>query len=240
MAGISVETLSNDIQNLIVAMRAEFAKNPNDNSVQNRLKALLDLQGVVRNTSLPPDQLELIKNKVTELAAVTMKAPSSQMSTPVPGFVPPQSHPLLHSASVTPVPSSAPEQNPQLTLDSLLGPGAMAALLARQAAAPQNATSTPPFPSAHIRSPPPTHAEVPKPSPRNPLSLLEQLRQAGMIPSATQANTAIPALAPQPIPQSILPPNISSILASAKAAASQQGLDGLNSAVLSAATLKQQ
>ncbi|TWU75674.1 hypothetical protein ED733_007329 [Metarhizium rileyi] len=244
LAGISVETLSNDIQNLIVAMRAEFAKNPNDNSVQNRLKALLDLQSVVRNTSLPPDQLELIKNKVTELAAVTMKAPPSHNSTPVPGYLPPQSHPASHSAPVTPVPASVPEQKPQVTLDSLLGPGAMAALLGRQTAVSQNATPTPPFPIAPvapIRSPPPIHVEATRQPAQNPLSLLDQLRQAGMLPSATPPNTGVPVVAPPPPPpQSILPPNISSILASAKAAASQQGLSGLNSSVLNAAALKQQ
>ncbi|KAF5133775.1 putative protein C4G9.04c [Metarhizium anisopliae] len=243
LAGISVETLSNDIQNLIVAMRAEFAQNPNDNSVQNRLKALLDLQGVVRNTSLPPDQLELIKNKVTELAAVTMKATPSQNSTPVPGYVPPQGHPPSHPAPVTPVPASVPEQKPQVTLDSLLGPGAMAALMARQAAASQNATPAAPFPNAPIRSPPPTHAETPKPPPQNPMSLLERLRQAGMIPSATPPSSGVPVVAtppPPPPPQSILPLNISSILASAKAAASQQGLDGLNGPVLDSTSLKQQ
>lgn len=220
-------------------MRAEFAKNPLDNSVQNRLKALLDLQSVLRSTSLPPDQLELIKNKVTELAAVTMKATSSQNSTPVPGFVPPQSHPS-HSTSVTPTPASAPEKMPQVTLDSLLGPGAMAALMARQGAASQNSTPTPAFSNAPIRSPPPAQADVSKP-PQNPLSLLEQLRQAGMIPSGTLTNNGAEAVVPPPpMPQSILPPNISSILASAKAAASQQGFDGLNSAVLNTAALKQQ
>ncbi|KAJ3503929.1 hypothetical protein NM208_g16414 [Fusarium decemcellulare] len=68
-ARISIETLSNDIQNLIVAMQAEASRNPQDASVHTRLRALLDLQGIVKSTSLPPDQLELIKNKVTELAA---------------------------------------------------------------------------------------------------------------------------------------------------------------------------
>ena len=77
-AGISVDKLNNDIQNLIVATKTEFSQNPHDASIQTRLKALLDLQGVVQSTNLPPDQLELIKNKVTELAAVTFKPNAAQ------------------------------------------------------------------------------------------------------------------------------------------------------------------
>ncbi|KAK2590157.1 mRNA 3' end processing factor [Conoideocrella luteorostrata] len=236
--GISVETLSNDIQDLIIAMKAEFTQNPHDASIQNRLRALLDLQGVLQRTSLPPDQLELIKNKVTELAAVTRKVPSSQNSTPVPGYGPP------HSASVAPTPAPAQEQKPQVTLDSLLGPGAMAALMARQAAASQGATMTPPppFAGAPIRSPPPVQTEASKPPPQNPLALLDQLRQAGMLSSTTPTHSSNPAAAPPPtLPQSILPPNISSVLASAKAAAAaRQGFGGNTSSVLNEAALKQQ
>ncbi|KAG5944798.1 hypothetical protein E4U53_006819 [Claviceps sorghi] len=262
--GISVEkeTLSNDIQNLIVAMKAEFTQNPHDASIQNRLRALLDLQGIVQRTSLPPDQLELIKNKVTELAAVTRRAPSAQNSTLVPGYMPPP-----HSASVTPSPAFAPEQKkPQVTLDTLLGPGAMAALMARQAAASQGATSTTPMPgpfatatpttmttAQSIRSPPSSHAEAAKPAPapppppppppKNPLALLDQLRQAGLLRSTTPTNTNTLTAAVHPPPvvaQPILPANISSILASAKAAASHQGFGKINHGSLNEAAIKQQ
>ncbi|KAG6036528.1 hypothetical protein E4U41_005630 [Claviceps citrina] len=251
--GISVETLSNDIQNLIVAMKAEFAQNPHDASIQNRLRALLDLQGIVQRTSLPPDQLELIKNKVTELAAVTRKAPSAQNSALVPGYMPP------HFASVTPSPALAPEQKPQVTLDSLLGPGAMAALMARQATASQAATSAAPTPppftatrpiqssSSSSSSSPSGYAgaAAAKPPPPNPLALLDQLRQAGMLPSGTGTRTGTSTLAaggppPPPVPQPILPPNISSILASARAAVSHQGLAVINHGSLDEAALKQQ
>ncbi|KAG5975150.1 hypothetical protein E4U55_007835 [Claviceps digitariae] len=258
--GVEKETLSNDIQNLIVAMKAEFTLNPHDASIQNRLRALLDLQGIVQRTSLPPDQLELIKNKVTELAAVTRKAPSAQNSTLVPGYMPPP-----HSASVTPSPAFTPEQKPQVTLDSLLGPGAMAALMARQAAVSQGQTSAaptpPPFtatattttatpttaaPTPSIRSPPSNHAEASNPPPpppaQNPLALLEKLRQAGMLRSGTPTNTSPPAAVQPPsvVSQPILPPNITSILASAQAAASHSGLVKINHGSLNEAALKQQ
>ncbi|GAO18461.1 hypothetical protein UVI_02042250 [Ustilaginoidea virens] len=249
LAGVSVETLSNDIQNLIVAAKAEFTQNPHDASIQNRLRALLDLQGLVQRASLPPDQLELIKNKVTELAAVTRKAPSSHtLLAPVPAYMaplsqpaPPPAPPPPHSASVTPNPVSATEPKPQITLDSLLGPGAMAALMARHAAASHSATSTPPIPDASVRSSTSLQTQAPKPASSTPKALLEQLRQAGMLPSSAPAKPAPPAAAPPVTPQPILPPNITSILASAKAAAvSQQGFGGVSTGSINEAALKQQ
>ncbi|KAK7416376.1 mRNA 3' end processing factor [Neonectria magnoliae] len=246
-AGISIETLSNDIQNLIVATKAEFSQNPHDASVQTRLRALLDLQGIVHSTSLPPDQLELIKNKVTELAAVNMRALSAQNSAPAPTPVLSQAPPA-RPATVTPSPAPAAPATGTLTLDSLLGQGALAALMARQSATPQNATPnpTPPYAKVAIRSPPPTHNEPPKPAPapapspapaapaaqaQNPMALLDQLRLAGLLPSGP------PAPAPVPPPASILPPNIASLLASTKAAAGLMRFDippgkGVNPAAL--------
>ncbi|KAM0425237.1 hypothetical protein ACHAPT_009554 [Fusarium lateritium] len=223
-AGISIETLSNDIQNLIVAMQAEASRNPQDASVQTRLRALLDLQGIVKSTSLPPDQLELIKNKVTELAAVNMMAPLAQKPTPTPTPpVPVQARPM---PPVSVAPSSAPAAAAPggVTLDSLLGKGALAALMARQSATPQNSTPTPQPPAyanVAIRSPPPVHAELPKPAPapapaaggQGAMGLLDQLRQAGLLPRAPVQ--AAPVAAP---PASMVPPNIASLLASTKAA----------------------
>ncbi|CAM1509311.1 Fc.00g030500.m01.CDS01 [Cosmosporella sp. VM-42] len=221
-AGISIETLSNDIQNLIVATKADFSQNPHDASIQNRLRALLDLQGIVQSTSLPPDQLELIKTKVTELAAVNLRPSSARNSTPTPVPAPPQARPLPPQArplSVAPSPTPVPA----VTLDSLLGQGALAALMARQSATPQNATpQPPPYANVAIRSPPPTHAESPKPIPApaasggNPLTLLDQLRQAGLLPATPTPTNGPPA---PPAPTSIMPPHIASILASSKAAA---------------------
>ncbi|KAH6897437.1 hypothetical protein B0T10DRAFT_186333 [Thelonectria olida] len=229
-AGISIETLKNDIQNLIVATRAEVSRNPHDTSVQNRLRALVDLQGILQSTSLPPDQLELIKNKVTDLAAsVNMRVSSSQTPTPIPTSVPPQAPPAPPVAVAPSTGPAAPAQG-TVTLDSLFGPGALAALMARGATPTQNSApkaTPPPFANVAIRSPPPNHSELPKPTPapaaqvapnQNPMGLLDQLRAAGLLPSATPP---APAAAPAPPPISIFPPNIASILAATKAAAAR-------------------
>lgn len=254
-SGISVETLSSDIQNLIVAMRAEFSQNPHDSGAQSRLKALLDLQSVVQHSNLPPDQLELIKNKVTELAAVTIRAisgHSSANSTPIPAPVAPPSmalpvHPPSTSVTPSPVPTAA-----SVTLDSLLGRGAMAALLSMQSGNSQhnNSTPTPPFAGVPIRSPqmnhnePPKAAAAPLPMAAAPTSgassLLDQLRAAGMLPPATPTNVPAPSQPPVApvLPPSLfasgLPASIASLLAahkpdsgrsSADSPASSTGLD---------------
>ncbi|KAK1240105.1 hypothetical protein MKX08_007547 [Trichoderma sp. CBMAI-0020] len=257
-SGISVETLSSDIQNLIVAMRAEFSQNPHDGAAQSRLKALLDLQSVVQHSNLPPDQLELIKNKVTELAAVTIRATlghSSANSTPIPAPVAPPSMALpVHppSTSVTPSPVPAAQPAAPVTLDSLLGKGAMAALLSMQSGNSQHnhLTPTPPFAGVPIRSPQMNHNEPPKAAaPPPPMaaaptsgasSLLDQLRAAGMLPPATPTNVPAPSQPPVApvLPPSLfasgLPASIASLLAahkpdsgrsSADSPASSAGLD---------------
>ena len=112
-----------------------------------------------------------------------------------------------------------------MQLDSLLGAGAMAALMARQGS--QNSTPQPPsFANAAIRSPQPAAAEPyranPPPQthaqsqPQAASSLLDQLRAAGLISSATPPQSAPPAAAPAPapLPTPTIPPNIASLLSS--------------------------
>jgi pre-mRNA cleavage complex 2 protein Pcf11 len=170
--------------------KADFAQNPWDSSIQTRLKALLDLQTILQSQELPPDQIALIRDQVTQLSQASQSAPKNQ--TP-PVHIPP-----------TPVAAtSAPAQ--QTTLSSLLGPGALAALLARQSATPQ---PTPPSqPTAPIRSPQPGHQIPYQPPPpaassststQDPSSLLERLRAAGILQGAavvTSSPTPTNALA---------------------------------------------
>ncbi|KAH8168956.1 mRNA cleavage factor complex component Pcf11 [Sarocladium implicatum] len=216
--GGSNEALSRDIANLIVAMKAEQAQNPGDASIQPRLKALGDLQGIMQASTLPPDQLELIRNKVTELAAVTMRALSATPNNVPPPHArptPPQSQPIA-----PPPVASTPSQG-GVSLDSLLGPGALAALMARgSSATPQNSTPQPPapaYPGAVIRSPQPPPAQPYQPpaasSAPNPMALLDQLRQAGLL--KTPVNAAPTATPPPAQPaQPVIPASIAQLLAS--------------------------
>jgi pre-mRNA cleavage complex 2 protein Pcf11 len=182
--GISIDALNDDIQRLITASKAQLAQSPHDPSIQTRLKALMDLQTILQTQNLPPDQLVLVKNQIADLA-VTIRAPSAQTSTPTP---------VPQPVAVAPPPIAAP---PKVTLDSILGSGSLAALMARNSATPQVSTPQPPPASVAIRSPPPQRAEPQKsltPAPPDPLALMNMLRQAGMLPAAT------PVSGPTPVP----------------------------------------
>lgn len=199
----SIDTLTRDIANLIAASKADFAQNPWDSSIQTRLKALLDLQTILSSQRLPPDQIALIKDQVAQLSEASK--PPSRIQTPPAHVLPPA------PVAVAPPPTQQP------TLSSLLGPGALAALLASQAATPQ-----PPQdqaqPHAPVRSPPPSHAQpsfnhlLPTAASSNPIpdpnSLLERLRAAGMLPAVPPATNAPPLPLAGSLPPSILPPFI--------------------------------
>lgn len=233
MPGTNVDKLNQDIQNLIVATQAEFSQNPHDASIQTRLKALMDLQGVLQRSTLPPDQLELIKNRVNELAAVTK--PQAAPSYTGQSLLPTRPSSGQYQQVTQPSPPPAGQRPPgQVSLDALLGPGALAALMARTGSNSNNSTPNPPG-SGAIRSPPPAPAQVPAAAaaPTDAASLLDRLRQAGMLPAATPP----PAVQPAPAPP-IIPANIASILSAARAGAF--GMPNLGPASINEVMLKQQ
>jgi pre-mRNA cleavage complex 2 protein Pcf11 len=252
-SGNAIDKLAGDIQNLITVMRMEAAQKPHDASLQTRLGALQDLQRIVQSTTLPPDQLEAIKKQVTDLATVTLRASSARNSTPPthapPLPPPPQAQPAPYSVAPLPAPAAATATAApgSVSLDSLLGAGAMAALMGRQGS--QNSTPIPP-PSAHaaIRSPQPPSAEpyrAPPPPPTQSqngggaLSLMDQLRAAGLIQTPSQ-NTPVAAAAPPPPPPSShtapsLPTNLAELIASAKSLSStlaKPSSNGLTAGIL--------
>lgn len=162
-----------------------------------KLKALLDLQGILQAHNLPQDQLVAIKNQIAGLA-VTVRATPAQTPTPVP---------VPQPVAVAPPPAAAPA----VSIDSLLGSGALAALLARNSATPQVSTPQPPPAAVAIRSPPPQPAK-PQPPPTSatpdPMALMSMLRNAGMLPAATPVSSAVPlpqvtASLPLPFPPPI-------------------------------------
>src|ERR1700754_4025461 len=64
---IDLAALNRDIENLVASARTDFANNPLDTSIQQRLKALLDLQNILQRQQLPQDQLRLIREQVSQL-----------------------------------------------------------------------------------------------------------------------------------------------------------------------------
>lgn len=187
----TVDTLNRDISDLIIASKADFAKNPWDNSIQTRLKALLDLQTILSSQKLPPDQIELIKNRVSQLSeAAHSSLPKSAPSQPKSAPLQPISAPLQPISPPAPVTIAQPSSR-HSTLSSVLAPAAFAAFLARQSTTPQLSPSQAVAP---VRSPPPSiqpalSAPAPAPTASTPLpdpsSLLEKLRAAGILQGST-------------------------------------------------------
>ncbi|KAK4156675.1 protein PCF11 [Chaetomidium leptoderma] len=176
--GISIDKLKDDVQQLIVAEKAEFAQDPLDTSKQTRLKALLDLQTIIQSQDMPQDQLMIIRDRVAELAvnirpqppvaatnatypgAPYTTAPTtpvvSQQPTPVPSAA---AAAAVVAAALGRPPSAAAAPPPQpaaggVSIDSIFGQGALAALIsgaARKSVTPQQQqalTQSPPPPSA--------------------------------------------------------------------------------------------
>ncbi|CCU82403.1 mRNA cleavage factor complex component Pcf11 [Blumeria hordei DH14] len=194
----SRDTLNSDVERLIAESKAAWARNMQDTAASTRLKALLDLQSILQNQKLPPDQIALIRNQVAQLSEAS------------------KAHPVAKAPSTPAIaPSFLPPQN---SLDSLLGPGALAALLSRQSASPQflNQPSTQLHPpqSPSTQTPyqftPQTTCATPNANSSNSLgangndasnagsnaALLDKLRAAGIIGGSTATdltpNTAKP------------------------------------------------
>ncbi|PKS06968.1 hypothetical protein jhhlp_005564 [Lomentospora prolificans] len=247
VAGVNADVLNNDIEDLVLRTRIECAAHPHDSSISARLKALLDLQAIVQAGNLPQDQLVLVKKQVDELA-VKMRVPQvGSSSTPnhhhvslAAAVAPP---PSISSAGMTPVPlaqvptpvpvtsTPAPSQTP-VTIDSILGKGALAALLAQQAERSAHSTPVPapapvqvPVPAIHTPPQPPPAKPTAASAATDPLALIAQLRQAGLLGAAGPATTPVPPPAapapsvPTPAMQSALaslPPVLASVLSPRK------------------------
>ncbi|KAI0974969.1 hypothetical protein F4678DRAFT_358210 [Xylaria arbuscula] len=192
--GISIDALNDDIQRLTAALKAQLAQAPHDLIIQTKLKALMDLQTILQTQNLPQEQLVLVKNQIADLD-VNMRAPPAQTSTPVS---------LPNPVAVAPPPVAVPK----VSLDSLFGSGALAAIMARNSSTPQNSTPQPPPAPVPIRSPPPQRVEPQKaaPAPTDPMALLNMLRQAGMLPTTPAISaTPVPSMTPSTTLQFPLP-----------------------------------
>lgn len=194
-AGISIDSLNNDIEQLIVAVGTALGRSPHSPDIQTELKALLALQGLLRDKhkNLPQEQLEAVRNQVDHLAVkyrVSFVARPSVTPTPPPisaaQYHAPMHQQPQHSVSVAPLPPASAPPAP-VSLDSLLGKGALAALLNRNSATPQPAMTpqVPPVALAALRSPQRQIQEPQKPATPDPMALLGALRGAGLLPAST-------------------------------------------------------
>ncbi|OJJ56332.1 hypothetical protein ASPSYDRAFT_156190 [Aspergillus sydowii CBS 593.65] len=176
---VDITSLNRDVEVLIAAARNEFANNPLDPSVQQRLKALLDLQGIMQRQQLTQEQLKLVRDQVSALAPKG----SNPQSQPAPPHLPVTSTPTIGTPPVA--------QSFSQPLQQLLNPGTLAELIKATAARQQ---STPPpqvptLPQIPVSSTP----QIPTSGAENPL--VAALRAKGLLPAASA-----PPAAPVPPP----------------------------------------
>ncbi|KAL7274343.1 mRNA 3' end processing factor [Rhizina undulata] len=175
----SVDKLHSDIASLIESSQKRFAGDPCNPELQKRLKALLDLQAILKTQQLPPAQLVQVREQVSRLA--------SQTPPPMVAVLPPP-------------PPPPPVQLPFSTQD-------LAALLATAHNMTLPLPPQPPQPPAPVVQshppPPPIPAMPPAPMPpvgTNPAVLFESLRKAGLLNGLTA-----PIIPPPPPPPGVPP-----------------------------------
>lgn len=169
---------------MIAAARNDFANNPLDPSVQQRLRALLDLQGILQRQELTQEQLKLVRDQVSALGPASNPVMSN--SPPIP--------------NVPAVPT--PMANPAQPYQHLLNQGTLAGLIKATAARQQ---PTPPPQPANILSQLPQSSNTPQPpvtsAPENPL--IASLRARGLLPAGP--TPSVPPTAPAPPLASVFP-----------------------------------
>ncbi|KOC09168.1 mRNA cleavage factor complex component Pcf11 [Aspergillus flavus AF70] len=173
---VDLSALNRDIEALIATARSDFANNPLVPSVQQRLKALLDLQGILQRQELTQEQLKLVRDQVS---ALSPKPPIS-VSSSLPPAIP---------AVSTPSMAMPPVQAISQPLQQLLNPGTLAELI-KTTAARQQPTPPPPPQAPSILSQAPssvTSQPTVTLTPENPL--IAALRARGLLPPASAPPT---------------------------------------------------
>ncbi|KAK2755685.1 hypothetical protein FQN54_005834 [Arachnomyces sp. PD_36] len=175
---IDLGVLHRDIENLIATARSDFAANPLDTSVQQRLKALLDLQSILQRQQLPQDQLKLIREQVSQLAPPPKPAPQPTPSQQQPAPTPPVATPPTNPASNASFPPN---------IQSLLNSNTLADLI--KATANRQRPTPPPQSQQAFPVPQPSTSQAAAPATsENPL--IASLRARGLLPPPTAAPAA--------------------------------------------------
>jgi pre-mRNA cleavage complex 2 protein Pcf11 len=189
---VDLGALHRDIESLISSARADFATNPFDVAIQQRLKALLDLQGILQRQQLPPDQLKLVRNQVSALAPAPKPAAFPPViPAPLPLPLPPQ--------------AATPQPQPQPNLAALLNSNTLAGLL--QATATRQQPTPPPALASSLAS---SLASTPQAA-ESPL--IASLRARGLLPATgTPPTTAfnLPLIIPGQTPPAVPTPQLTS------------------------------
>ncbi|KAL1997120.1 hypothetical protein VTN49DRAFT_7985 [Thermomyces lanuginosus] len=187
---VDLGALHRDIENLITGARLEFATTPFDTNVQQRLKALLDLQSILQRQELPQDQLKLVREQVSALSS--QSRPASQPQTQPPPASLPQ-NPTGAPTSTTQN-QQIPPMTSQPNLQALLNSNTLAELI-KATANRQQPTPPPTIPSSFSNPQPmstPTSTST-APASSAGADLIASLRARGLLPPVT---STMPPAAP--------------------------------------------
>ncbi|KAJ5319393.1 ENTH/VHS [Penicillium brevicompactum] len=182
---VDLNHLNRDVDGLIAAAKVDFANSPFNPVCQQRLKALVDLQAILQTQQLTQDQLKLVRDQVSQLAATR---PSAPPSAPTPA---PVTAPAVPQISTPPVPPAAQPFQQLLNSETLAG-------LIKATAARQQPTPPPPMPAAMPQMPQiPQQTGTPQPA-ENPL--IAALRAQGLLPASPTPPSLLPSASATPAP----------------------------------------
>jgi pre-mRNA cleavage complex 2 protein Pcf11 len=181
---IDLGYLNRDVDALIVSAKKDFANSPFNPISQQRLKALVDLQAILQKQQLAPEQLKLVRDQVSALAASRPpSAPPHAGSSGPAAPAPPQ------------IPPAPPVSQP---LQQLLNSGTLAELI-KATASRQQSTPPPHIPAALPQMPQITQqSNTPQPAVQeNPL--ITALRARGLLPGGPAPSSLTPSTS-TPVP----------------------------------------
>lgn len=190
---INLASLHRDVDSLIMSVRLEFTANPLNTAVQQKLKALLDLQNILQQQRLPDAQLKQIRDQVSQLSASSAKpTPPPPAPAALPAHIP---NPAVSTPPIGTVPAQAPQPN----LQALLNPNTLAELIKATAQKPTPTQQTQPYTQPAV-PPPSLAAAVQPPTSLAESPLIASLRARGLLPPATGTPTTTPPNLPFIIP----------------------------------------
>ena len=201
----TLDELLYDIETLIRSSKEDLILNLNNKEIQTKLKALLDLQQVLRSQQLPPTALQAVRDQVRALQMIQPSRPSVHTQTvtslPIQASIPMAPTPTPYTAAAAPL-HYAPLPPVPAPVVSSTNLADLLSSMQRNTSGPVPMISTPQLPTPGLpiaHHPPAMVAENP---------LLAQLRAAGLLSSTT------PVIQPPPQPAPSGPINLAELLKS--------------------------
>ncbi len=226
MSSVDLADLKAEVAQLVATTQTSFAHNPADADLRTKLQALLSLKQILDTQTLPPNQLEAVRNQVRSLAPRPAPMPTFA-ATPVQGYPPhgmPPGFPPVGAPPASAPPNIAqllagfrpPVQSTPQPAPTPQAPTLNLADLLKRVSSPAQSSSVSapaPFqPPTFPAFPPPISTPAPAPAPAaaappaavnpaaNLAALLAQFNKPGAVPPVA------PTMPAQPLPVLQFPP----------------------------------